>query len=101
MGIEIEGCEGITNIAPRREKRPQPVEHEPLDVTRRDTHSAVCLRAIARHHPTAPRRARPLAAAARSGSTADPSPKTACGSLFPPLAKESLSHCQGKRINEF
>src|SRR5215813_11619051 len=48
MGIEIDGCEDISNIGSRRKKRSQPVEHEPFDIARRDTHSSVCLRTIAR-----------------------------------------------------
>jgi hypothetical protein len=37
VGIKIEGCEGITDIGARREKRAQAVDNERLDIARRDT----------------------------------------------------------------
>jgi hypothetical protein len=38
----------VTDVGPGREKRPQSVEHQRLDIPRRDAHSFLGLRVISR-----------------------------------------------------
>jgi hypothetical protein len=38
VSLKIEWGERVANVGPRREKRPQPVEHQRFDIARRDAH---------------------------------------------------------------
>jgi hypothetical protein len=56
--IKIERRDRVTDVYPGQEKRPEPVEHQPLDITRRDAHPFLCLWVITGQAHAVPSRIR-------------------------------------------
>jgi hypothetical protein len=56
--LKIERCERVRDLNPGGEKRPKPVEYQPLDITRRDAHPFLCLWVITGQAHAVPSRIR-------------------------------------------